>query len=61
MDEVNKIWSEDVSGRNILDVFLAKLKGWGGNLAGQIKKRKIVLREELTTLERLEEDGRWAS
>lgn len=33
------------------------LKGWGGHLKGQNKKKRNMLREELTSLELLEEDG----
>jgi hypothetical protein len=64
LPSVAKIWQKPVyNTADPIDVFNIKLKrfkkffkGWGANLYGHTKKRKLELREELTSLECLEEE-----
>jgi hypothetical protein len=62
-DMIKDIWEQPMNSMDPIDVFNIKLKhvkkhlkGWGANLFGNNKKRKLELKSELLTLENLEEN-----
>jgi hypothetical protein len=58
-----EIWGREVGAKNAVEKWYIKLnrmkkflKGWGQNIKGQARRYKGILREELATLERKEEE-----
>jgi hypothetical protein len=63
LPSIEDIWNRFVSSTDPIDILNIKLKrfkkffkGWGSNLYGHAKKLKLELREELASLESIEED-----
>ena len=64
LPKITEIWEDHVVGASTVDRWIIKikrvkkfLKGWGLSLKGHTRKYRRILREELSKLEKIEEDG----
>jgi hypothetical protein len=64
LPKMKEIWEKPVHAKNAADRWYIKvnrikkfLKGWGNNLKGQTRRYKMVLKNELDELEKIEEDA----
>ena len=64
LPKITEIWEDHVVGASVVDRWIIKikrvkkfLKGWGLSLKGHTRKYRRILREELSKLEKIEEDG----